>query len=412
MMVLVANLGSTSFKHKLFDMSNGEAVLASGSADRIGQERSDCTVQAGSQRRQQTLNLPDHAAAIQWHLDQLLKLGVLGSLADLSAIGFKAVHGGPISGAVKVDPQVMQTMQRFADVAPQHNPPYLAAMRAFAALLPTTPQVAAFETAYHQTIPQARQIYGIPYQWTVELGIRRYGFHGASHRYIAQRCAQLLPQARRIISCHLGGSCSLCAIQDGRSVANSFGMTAQSGILHASRVGDMDTFALLQLLKTGLGLEEIFQRLGQEGGLLGISGVSSDLREIEQAAATGNAQARLAIDALVESVRHYLGAYLGVLHGADLVVFTGGIGQFASSLRADILRGFEFAGVQLDPKRNRQASGRDETRISSDQSTTAIYVIPTNEEIVVARQTVAALTQTHPSPLQPASLAADPVVEG
>ena len=205
---------------------------------------------------------------------------MIKAIADVQAIGFKAVHGGPISGAVKVDERVIGVMEQFSDVAPLHNPPYIAAMKAFRESLPGVPQVAAFETGFHATIPLKRQAYAIPHEWTEKLGIRRYGFHGASHRYIATRMAELSPKARRIISCHLGGSCSINAIEDGKSVANSFGMTLQTGIPHAARVGDFDAFAIMKLLKHGLDLETIWKKLGKEGGLLGMSG-SQDMRDVE-----------------------------------------------------------------------------------------------------------------------------------
>src|SRR3954447_10984515 len=245
MLVLVANLGSTSFKYKLLDMERHGDVVARGGYERIGQKDSPYA---------------SHGDVIDAILAEC------GRKPD--AIGFKAVHGGPISGAVRVDEKVISTMEQFSDVAPAHNPPYIAAMRAFREKLPSVPQVAAFETAFHQTIPLSRQIYAIPHEWTEQLGIRRYGFHGASHRYVATRMKEIAPEARRIISCHLGGSCSICAIENGKSVANSFGMTAQSGVPHCNRVGDFDTFALLKLIKQGLGLEDIFRKLGKEGGML------------------------------------------------------------------------------------------------------------------------------------------------
>ena len=396
MILLIANLGSTSFKYKLFRMpaSGGdERVLAVGAADRIGQGGSAWSVSAGDQSRDGTTDLADHAAAIELHLKQLIDLGAIGKIDDVEAIGFKAVHGGPISGAVVVDEDVLATMQAFADVAPQHNPPYIAAMRAFMNKLPGVPQVAAFETAFHQTIPPARQVYGIPHEWVEDLGIRRYGFHGASHRYIATRMSELEPDARRIISCHLGGSCSICAIEDGRSVANSFGMTAQSGTFHASRVGDFDAFAILKLLKAGVDLDTVWSTLGKNAGLKGLSGVSADMREVEEAAAAGNERARLAIDAFVESCRHYVGAYLAALNGADALVFTGGIGQHGKAVRAAICRDMDYAGIRLDPVKNDRARGNDESRIDGDGGTTQIWVLPTNEELIVARQTVDALAQ-------------------
>lgn len=367
MLVLVANLGSTSFKFKLLDMDAGGDVVARGGYERIGQPGSPYA---------------SHRDVIG---------AILGGLPrEPDAIGFKAVHGGPISGAVRVTGEVIATMEEFADVAPAHNPAYVAAMRAFAEKLPGTPQVAAFETAFHQTIPLARQVYAVPHEWTEGLGIRRYGFHGASHRYIALRAAQLAPEARRVISCHLGGSSSICAIHDGKSVANSFGMTAQSGLPHNNRCGDFDTFAILKLLKRGDALDGILRRLATEGGLLGMSGVSPDFRDIEAAAARGDARARLTIDAFVEAVRHYLGAYLVALGGCDLLVFTGGIGENAVAVREAVCHGLDWAGISLDPAKNRARA--KEEKISRVESDTQIWTIPTNEELIVATQTVNVLT--------------------
>jgi acetate kinase len=361
MLILVANLGSTSFKFKLLDMERGGEVVSRGGYERIGQSGSPYQT---------------HGQVIDVILKQLPH--------QPDAIGFKAVHGGPISGAVRVTDEVIATMERFADVAPAHNPPYIAAMKALREKLPKTPQVAAFETAFHQTIPMSRQVYAIPHEWTEKLGIRRYGFHGASHGYVAHRI-----KATRIINCHLGGSSSICAIQDGKSVACSFGMTAQSGLPQNNRVGDFDPFALLKLTKEGLSLDEIFQRLSKEGGLLGISGVSPDLRDIEAAAASGNPRAQLAIDAFVAAVRHYIGAFLVVLGGADILSFTGGIGENAIAIRAAICRGLEFAGIVLDEQKN-QVRGA-ETDIAAASSKTRIWIVPTNEELIVARQTQAVL---------------------
>ncbi len=389
MIVLVANLGSTSFKYKLFDMAQQETVLAEGAADRIGQPTSAWSFQAGGKKQRGEASLPDHAAAIDLHLRELRVAHVIKNISDVQAVGFKAVHGGPISGAVRVNEQVLQTMQQFADVTPQHNPPYIAAMRAFAHLLPAAPQVAAFETAFHQSIPARRQAYAIPYEWTEGLGIRRYGFHGASHRYIATRMAEVAPAARRIISCHLGGSSSVCAIENGQSVANSFGMTTQSGLPQASRVGDFDAFCLLKLLASGLSLETIWKKLGKESGLLGASGVSSDCRDVEEAASKGNARAQLALDMLVEGVRHYIGAYMAVMNGADAIVFTGGIGQNAARLRGRMLEKLTFAGVAVNADKN--AGMRTEGRIDGTESRVQLWVMPTNEELIVARQTVRAL---------------------
>jgi acetate kinase len=369
MLVLVANLGSTSFKFKLLDMDAGGDEVARGAYERIGQPGSP---------------YKSHADVIDVILKELKH--------KPDAIGFKAVHGGPISGAVRVTDEVIAIQEQFADVAPAHNPAYIAAMKAFRQKLPNVPQVAAFETAFHQTIPLARQVYAIPHEWTEKFGIRRYGFHGASHRYISWRVPELVgkDKSRRVISCHLGGSSSICAIQDGKSIANSFGMTAQSGLPHNNRAGDFDTFAILKLQAEGLKLEDIFKRLSKDGGLLGMSGVSADLRDIEKAAGEGNVRAQLAIDAVVDSLRHYVGAYLVALGGCDVLVFTGGIGENGIKIREAVCRNLEFAGIYLDTTKN-QVRGK-ETEISAVESDVAIWVVPTNEELVVATLTVNVLS--------------------
>jgi acetate kinase len=263
-------------------------------------------------------------------------------------------------------------------------------MKAFAEKLPGVPQVAAFETAFHQTIPASRSTYAIPYEWTEKLGIRRYGFHGASHRYIATRVAELVPHARRVISCHLGGSSSITAIESGKSIATSMGLSAQTGLPQNNRVGDFDTFALLKLLNQGLTVDDVLKKLGKEGGLLGISGVSNDMRDIEKAAAEGNQRAKLAIDTYVESIRHYLGAYLVALGGCDVIAFTGGIGENGAAIRQAVCRGLGFAGIELDEERNKTRG--KEAKISLDSSGTQIWIVPTNEELIVARQTQQVLT--------------------
>jgi acetate kinase len=396
MKILVANIGSTSFKFRLLDMTD-ERELARGGVERIGSDRSRVFASAaGKATQEREAAIGDHGEAVEANLQMLLnpEHGCLGSLEELTAIGFKAVHGGSISEPVRVTDEVLGIMEDVTDLAPAHNPPYLAAMRAFGQRLPKTPQVAAFETGFHQTIPQSRRTYGIPYAWTSELGVRRYGFHGASHEYIAVRTGELFDQpGLRLISCHLGGSSSICAIEGGKSVANSFGTTAQSGLPHNNRVGDFDAFALnLLLRRTGLDLDSIFAKLSTEGGLLGISGVSNDMRDLEEAAASGNERAKLAIEVLVESVRHYIGAYLAAMNGADVVVFTGGIGENGCELRRQVCGGFDYAGVKLDEKRN-SVRGKEAT-ISADDSKVKVMTIPTNEELIVARHTKQVLERT------------------
>jgi acetate kinase len=366
-LILVANLGSTSFKFKVLDSTKNFESVAKGGYERIGQSGGD---------------FPTHAAVIDH---------IAASLPKLDAIGFKAVHGGPISGAVRVTPDVINTMQEFAAVAPAHNPPYIAAMNAFAKRLPDVPQVAAFETAFHQTIPLPRQLFGVPYEWYEQHGIRRYGFHGASHRYIALRTKELAPAASRVVSCHLGGSCSVSGIVDQQSAYNSFSMTAQTGVMHNNRVGDFDAFAITKLLAAGLSLDDLYATLGKKSGLLGLSGISNDLRDIETAATSGNARAKLAIDAFVEEIRRHIGAAAVACGGVDLLCFTGGIGENSSLIRSLVCNNLEFLGLQLDPALNDTRSA--EVRISSTNSEAAIWIVPTNEELIVAKQTLQVLTQ-------------------
>ncbi len=389
MKILVCNIGSTSFKFKLYEM-DGERVLARGGCERIGGDGSNWSVQIdGGHEASATEPLPDHAAAIEACLRVLTDRanGCLASLDELSAIGYKAVHGGNIANPARIDGRVLAEMERFNDVAPAHNPAYIAAMKAFGAKLPDTPQVAAFETGFHQTIPLSRQVYAIPYEWTSDLGVRRYGFHGASHRYIAVRTAELLGRDDlKIISCHLGGSGSICAIDRGTSVANSFGMTPQSGLPHNNRVGEFDTYALLKLLdKTDHDVPTLLSMMAKQGGLLGISGVSNDLRDLEEAAAAGNERARLAIEAYAEAVRHYIGAYLVALNGADVIVFTGGIGENGVVFRTRVCADLDWFGIELDAERNQARGG--EATLSTDTSRVRLMSIPTNEELIVARQT-------------------------
>lgn len=395
MKLFIANLGSTSFKYKLFDMSDAEALCAEGSADRIGLEKSNWFFSKNDSGSASTgeARFNNHGEAIDFQLQLLQSESVISSLDEIEAIGFKAVHGGPISGAAVVDDKVLGIMEQFSDVAPSHNPPYISAMKALKSLIPDTVQVAVFETAFHQSIPEKRQVYAIPHEWTEKLGIRRYGFHGASHRYIGSRMTEIDGGLKRIINCHLGGSSSICAIENGRSAANSFGMTVQTGIPHAVRVGDFDAFAMLKLQAAGIDQETIWQKLGKESGLLGMSGISSDLRDIEQAASKGNERAQLAIEVLVESIRFYIGAYLTVLKGVDALCFTGGIGQYSSTVRSKVVEGLEFAGIVLDKRKNMNADGNLENRIDSPAGRVQIWALPTNEELVVAHQVMDVLNK-------------------
>jgi acetate kinase len=392
MKILVANLGSTSFKYRLFDMADGR-VLARGGVDRVGSAQARCFVEAGPVRDEATLAAPDHAAAVRLCLRQLSdpRLGCLRDPSELAAIGFKAVHAQGVSGVQRVDERVLAAMEAYNDVAPAHNPPYVRAMRLLARELPQIPLVAAFETGFHETIPPAQRLYAVPSEWAERHGVKRWGFHGASHRYIAERMTQLLRNRQaRVISCHLGGSSSLCALRAGKSVANSLGMSPQSGLPHNNRVGDFDVFALPALMRaTGRTLEQLLDDLANRSGLEGLSGAGRDLRDVESAAAKGDERAKLALDVFVASVRHYLGAYLLLLGGADAIVFTGGIGENSVSMRSAVCANLDWFGIALDPKAN--ATARAETRIDALGSRVQLWTMPTNEEWIVARQAQALL---------------------
>ena len=391
MKILVANLGSTSFKYRLFDMAD-ERLLARGGVERIGSPQARRFVEAGGEREEAAVEARDHAAAVRLCLQQLSdpKWRFLDDPSQLAAIGFKAVHAQGVTGVQRVDEQVLAAMEAYADVAPAHNPPYVAAMRLLSRELPQIPLVAAFETGYHETVAPAERLYAVPLEWAMKHGVQRWGFHGASHRYIAGRTAKLLNRpGAKIISCHLGGSSSLCAIEEGVSVANSLGMSPQSGLPHNNRVGDFDVFALPVLMReTGKTLGQLLDDLANRSGLLGLSG-HSDLRDIEAAAARGEALAVTALDVFVASVRHYLGAYLVLLGGADAIVFTGGIGENSSRIREAVCADLGWFGITLDPVRNHEAKG--EAPIHDAGSRVQIWIMPTNEELVVARQAKALL---------------------
>lgn len=390
MKVLVANLGSTSFKYRLFDMTD-ERLAARGGVERIGDAESQCFVEIGGRRRESTAPAPDHAAAVGLCFQQLTdpEQGCLSDAAEVAAIGFKAVHGGRLSGVHRVTDEVLSAMEEMNAVAPAHNPPYIAAMRRLAEQLPETPLVACYETGFHATIPDARRYYAVPYEWAAEHHIRKWGFHGASHRYIAGRASELLGDADvRIVSCHLGGSSSLCAVRGGESVATSMGMSPQSGLPQNNRSGDFDVFALPLLLeRTGESLEELLRTLSSQAGLAGLSGVGGDLRDLESEIDAGGdhaGRARLALDVYIEEIRRSLGGMLVALGGAEAIVFTGGIGENSQTVRGGVCRDLDGLGIALDDQANAGAAG--EAAIHSAASRTQIWVVPTNEEIVVARQ--------------------------
>lgn len=357
MNILVPNLGSTSLKYQLIEMPEG-AALARGRLERVS----------------------DYAEAIA---------GIRLS-APVDAIAFKAVHAGPgYRGTFLIDEGVLQALEQFLPAAPVHNSIYLAGIRAFQQAMPGIPMVAAFETEFHATMPAYAASYGVPRDWETLHGVRRYGFHGASHQYISERTAELLGRTGdrlRLVSCHLGGSSSACAIRNGHSIDTTMGFSPQSGLENATRHGDLDVFAVLYMMeRNGWTLEEVREQLSRTGGLAGLSGVpGGDVRDLEAAAANGNNNASLALEVFAYQVRKTIGAYAAAMGGLDAIAFTGGIGEHSHRLRAACCRNLEFLGVELDPDRNENGAG--DRLVSPDRSRVAVLAISTNEELIVARR--------------------------
>jgi acetate kinase len=387
MNILVSNIGSTSVKFRLFDMGrNSESQVASVAADRIAQRGGRLSLRIGqAEPSTQAINFAHHGSAIRCVMQKLADGGALTDPSGLDAVAFKVVMAGDRPPAAMIDEEVLAAMEYYSPVAPAHNPPYVAAIRLFADALAGVPLVAVFETGFHRTIPPRRRLYAISPTWASKYGIKRYGFHGASHQYVAARMAELMPEARCVISCHLGGSSSLCAMHDGQSVATSMGLSPQSGVPQSNRVGDIDPFALALLRRQAkMHTEDILLALGSQSGLAALSGTSGDMRDIEQASEAQDQDARLALEVYVTAIRDFLGAYLVELGGADALVFTGGIGQNSPTVRASVCQGLKFAGIDLDAGRNRKA--RPDDRIDSAVSRAAVWVLETNEELIVARQ--------------------------
>lgn len=388
MKILIANIGSTSLKWRLFDFSNGaETLLHKGGFERV----------------------TDYPQAIGDCLAQLKEAGVIASEGELAAVGFKTVIAKDVTGCVRLDERVLKAMEDYNGLAPAHNPPYITGIRLFAKRVPSVPLVGLFETAFYQFAPEPMMRYAVPDSW-VEIGVRRWGFHGASHKFIAERSAELLGRkdvARRaqnlyvdggqspvegapfrVISCHLGGSSSITGIVNGVAIGNSLGMSPQSGLPHNNRVGDLDAEALPYVVKTlGLSIEEAQRQFAKEGGLKGLAGgLSNDIRDIQETATKGNAKAQLALDVFVSEARRWIGGYFFQMNGADAIVFTAGIGENRAELRAAICANLDQLGIVIDAEKN-AATRATEAVISAPSSKVKVLVIPTNEELVVARET-------------------------
>lgn len=381
--ILICNAGSTSLKFKLWEMP-GHGELAEGRVERVGSKnaifrysRGECSV------CREPLDIPDYTCGIRMFLDALTdpQTGAIRSLGEIEAVGFKTVLAKGYLGVHELTDDVLDGMRAYLSVAPAHNVPYLEAIGVMRAQLPEARLVGVFETAFHRTIPEEHRVYPVPYEWYERYGVMKMGYHGASHGYIAQR----LSGYRRVISCHLGGSGSICAILDGQSIDNSFGFSLQAGVPHASRTGDVDVYLVPFLLKQGLTLDEIYEGFGKNGGLKGISGTSGDMRDIEKAIAAGSERAMLALKVMATSILRYIGAYVMELGGLDALAFTGGIGENSVRLRKMILERMAFMGIKLDETAN--VSGDGERKISAPGSAADVFVIPANEEYMVVNET-------------------------
>jgi len=388
--ILVANIGSTSFKFRLIEMPS-ERVLAKGGMERIGSADSTFKYQLGNEPEQKGVaSFPDYSAAIAF-VEK-----ILGGFSHLAAVGFKPVMARGISGTQVLDETVLRAMEEINTLLPAHNPPYIAAVRSFHACHPALPCIGTFETAFYDEVPLKNQRYPVPLEWETQYGIRRNGFHGASHRYVTQRCAELRgTKELRMISCHLGGSSSLTAVRNGIAINSSWGMTPQSGLPQNNRVGDFDVFALVYLARDlGLGIDAVEKALTTQSGLKGMSGLpSGDVRDLVAAAEAGNADAITALDIFAGSIRKYIGQFLVEMNGADVLIFTAGIGENDAPLREKVCANLDFCGLELDLEANRKVRAV-EAVISTPRSKIEVRVIPTNEEIIIARNAWQKLSQT------------------
>lgn len=394
MNILVINCGSSSLKYQLINMKD-ESVMAKGLAERIGIEGSQVTHEASGKGKIVIKEpMASHKEAINIVLNALTdsEHGAVKNLEEIDAIGHRVVHGGEkFAKAVLISDEVIKVMEECTDLAPLHNPPNIIGINACKELLPTVPMVGIFDTAFHQTMPEEAFIYPLPYELYEELGIRRYGFHGTSHKYVSQRVGEIMNKDikdLKIITCHLGNGASLTAIKDGKSVDTSMGLTPLEGLVMGTRCGDIDPAIVTFLMdKKNLSIEDVNNLMNKKSGVLGISGVSSDFRDIEGAAKEGNERAQLALDKFHYTVRKYIGSYAAAMGGVDVVVFTAGLGENSKASRLEICKGLEFLGIDIDAEKN-DTRGK-EVEISKDNAKVKVFVIPTNEELMIARETKA-----------------------
>lgn len=393
MKILVINCGSSSLKYQLINMDN-ESVICSGRYERIG-EASFLTHKINGQKYVLQNPVNNHKEALDFSIKQLLnnKHPAINSLKEITAIGHRMVHGGNYSESVLVNNEVLKNLEETIDLAPVHNPGALMGIKACKELMPGKENVITFDTAFHQTIPEERYIYPIPYKYYEKYKLRRYGFHGTSHYYVSRRIAEILGKPiedLKIVNCHLGQGASICAIQGGKSVDTSMGLTPVAGIPMCARSGDLDPSIVTFLMKKeGLTPEEMDNILNNESGIYGICGVSKDIRDVEDAIDQGNEQAKLALDHYKYKIAQFIAKYAVSMQGIDVITFTAGVGENQKRIREGIIKNLEFMGVKLDKERNET---REESKISADDSSIPVWVVPTNEELVIARDTLRLVT--------------------
>ena len=393
MKILVVNAGSSSLKYQVFDMDTDE-ILAKGNFERIGQEESFYTHKVNGEKYEIKKYFKDHEDAVNELIATLLdeKMGVLKSLDELGGIGHRLLHGGyKISDSVVIDDNVIDVLEEFSELGPLHNPPQIKGIKVMQKVMPQIPNVGVFDTAFHQTIPEERYIYPIPYEYYEKYKVRKYGFHGTSHKYVGQRIAEILgrdPKGLKVINCHLGQGASLCAIQDGKSVETTMGLTPLGGLCMGSRSGDLDPSVVTYIMnKEGISPDEASTLLNKKSGLLGISGVSPDNRDIEQAAASGNERAKLALEHYHYVIASYIAKCAVAMNGVDVITFTAGVGERGRDSRREICKKLEFMGVKIDEQANQDAFAV-EAKISAPDSKVLVYVVPTDEELMIAKETL------------------------
>ncbi|ALC84716.1 acetate kinase [Bacillus sp. FJAT-22090] len=388
--ILAINAGSSSLKFQLLKMPE-EEVIAKGLIERIGLSEPIFTMTTESGRTQLIEHVENHTQAVKLIIRQLLEKDVIHSLEDIHGVGHRVVHGGEAySDSILIDEKVMEKLDELSELAPLHNPANITGIREVAKELPHVPAVAVFDTAFHQTMPESSYLYSIPYDYYKKYGIRKYGFHGTSHKFVAYRAAEMLNrpiETTRFISCHLGNGASIAAINRGKSIDTSMGFTPLAGVTMGTRSGNLDPALIPYLMeKTGKSAEEVLDILNKKSGMLGVSGFSSDLRDIVNEASKGNDRAQLALDVFANRIHKYIGSYAARMNGVDAIIFTAGIGENSSVIREKVLSGLQFMGVYMDPDLN-QLLGK-ETFINYPHSPVKVIVIPTNEEIMIARDTM------------------------